>query len=1153
MMKMVWIFVLASALQVTAGNMKSYSQATKLNLRLKNVSLESVIWNIKKQTEFSFFYNSEDIKGVKNIDVDLEDVTVEEILLSVLNETDLTFEIVHKTIIIRKDIRLKSRPVVILEQQPQQKEITGKVTDTGGQPLPGVTIVVKGTTQGTVTNVDGEFSFHIPLEAEILQFSFVGMEMQEVPIGERTTFSIVLEEATIGLEEVVAVGYGIQKKESVVGSISSVTNEDLDRRTGLPNLSSALSGQLPGLTVMEQTGEPGRADPEIFIRGQSTWNSASPLILVDGIERKMNDINVEEIESISILKDASSTAVFGVKGANGVILITTRRGSLGKPKFNISANVSYKMISRLPELLNSYDAKSWKNVAIENELSARDAGWQYYTPVEVLNYSKQPQESPYNYLYPDVDWVDELTKDFAKSHRFNVDVAGGTDFVNYFASLGYMHDGDILNTHYNEAKDYDPGFSYDRLNFRANLDFNLTKTTIFSANVNGYLGNQKSINADFGGVSDPNTGGGPWGHLYRGLFELPPDAFPVKYPSGRYGKYIGNVNMNNPVAIMQEGGVRYYNRRHVGIDLKLEQELNFIAEGLKFNMNVAWDNYVVSSGPNIVDGNNQGQAIYEYQNPEIINATTRQDSLDNIFIFNPTGLGEVNEFDIISIPWRLYGEYVENSTLQRSLFYQAGLNYDKIFGKHSFSGLALFNRREDTRGSSFTNYREDWVGRVAYNYDSKYLVEFNGAYNGSEKFSPEYRFGFFPSAAVGWMVSSEKFMEKYSWLDKLKLRVSVGKVGSDRGIPRWGYIGSWINPGRSTRAFYSPETGAYPYSPYNTYYEGTIPNENLRWETATKKNLGIELLFLQKFSLDIDVFQDDREDIFMTANKRNVPATFGASPVPANLGKTQSKGFEIVLGARNYNHDGWGYNASFFITRARDVVIAMEDPILLDDYLKNEGFQIGQTKTQLSSGALNNWDDIYASARTATNQQYRLPGDWDIVDFNSDGIIDSYDAVPYGFPSRPEYTYTANLGGNYKKLSWMVQFTAVTNVTLYSPYVTPGQTLYTPVSSVLNDYWTPQNTVGATYKAPRLTTTSPNGQFGLYDASYLRLKTAEIAYRLDGRWIRNIGISNVQLTISGNNLLFWSKMPMDRETGNFDIQNAYPIYRQINLGIKLSI
>ncbi len=1153
-----FLIIISSAMAFSAT---SYSQNTKLTLNLNNATVKEVIKAIEDQSEFLFFYQEKHVDLNRKVTLHATEQEVETIMNQLFAETNNIYVINDRQIVIgvaprreleKQMLRLKGDIKTVIEQ-PQQKEITGKVTDTDGLPLPGVSIIVKGTTIGTVTNNDGLFSLNIPLNAETLQFSFVGMRTHEIDIKGLTTVNIIMEEETIGIEEVVAVGYGIQKKESVVGSISSVTNEDLERRTGLPNLSSALSGQLPGLTIMEQTGEPGRSDPEILIRGQSTWNSARPLILVDGIERKMNDINVEEIETISILKDASSTAVFGVKGANGVILITTKRGQIGKPRFNISANKSFKMVSRLPELLNSYDAKSWKNVAIEHELSARDAGWQYYTPVEILNYSKQPQESPYNYLFPDVNWVDELTKDFAESHRFNVDVAGGTDFVNYFTSLGYMHDGDIMNTFYNEEKGYDPGFSYDRLNFRANLDFNLTKSTTFSTNVNGYVGNQKSINADFGGVSDPETGGGTWGHVFRGLFEIPPDAFPVKYPSGRYGKHIGNVNMNNPMAIMNEGGVRYYNRRHIGIDLKLDQELNFITEGLKINMNVAWDNYVVSNGPNILDGNNQGQAIYEYQNPEIINATTRQDSLNNIFIFNPTGLGEINEFDIIPVPWRLSNEYVEGGTLQRSLFYQAGLNYDRNFGRHSISGLALFNRREDTSGSSFTNYREDWVGRIAYNFDSKYLVEFNGAYNGSEKFSPEYRFGFFPSAAVGWMVSNEKFMEKYSWLDKLKLRLSVGKVGSDRGIPRWGYIGSWTNPGRSTRAFYSLETGTYPYSPYSTFYEGTIPNENLRWETATKKNLGIEFLVLQKFSLDIDVFQDDREDIFMTAGRRNIPATFGAAPVPANLGKTQSKGFEIALGANNYNYDGWGYNATFFITRASDVILEMEDPILLDDYQKNEGFQIGQARTQVSSGVLNNWDDIYASAPIATNQQYRLPGDWDIVDYNSDGIVDNYDVLPYGFPSRPEFTYTANLGGNYKNLSLMVQFTAVTNVTLRSQILSAGQTEYTIVSSQLNDYWTPENPEGTFYKAPRLSTSSPAGQLGLYDGSFLRLKTAEIAYRLDGRWIRNIGISNLQMTISGNNLLFWSKMPEDRESGNFDIHNAYPTYRQINLGIKLSI
>ncbi len=1038
-------------------------------------------------------------------------------------------------------------------QQQDQRRVTGRVTDSDGIPLPGATVKVKGSTVGTVTDVDGNFLLSVPIDANILVFSFVGMMFQEIPIEGKTTFSIMLEEESVKLQEVVAVGYGTQKRETVVGAVSSVTSDDLQRRVSVPNLAGALSGQLPGLTIMEQTGEPGRSDPKILIRGQATWNAESPLILVDGIERKMNDINVEEIESISILKDASSTAVFGVKGANGVILITTRRGSIGKPKFNISAYKTLKMISKLPKTLNSYDAKSWKNTAIEHELPARETGWQYFTPEEILNYSKQPQESSYSYIFPDVDWIDEMTKSFAESHRVNIDFAGGTDFVKYFALLGYMHDGDILDTHYNEQKGYKPEFSYNRLNYRANLDFQLTKTTTFSTNVNGYVGVQRSINADFGGESDPLTGGGTWGHVFRGLFELPHDAFPVKYPSGRYGKHLGNVNMNNPIAIMQEGGVRQYNRRHIGIDLKLDQDLDAITEGLKLNANVTWDNYVVSQGPSIFDGSNQGQTLYEYQDPRIIDAVSKQDSLNYIHIFNPTGLGKVNEFDIIPIPWTLSSESVQNSSLQRSLFYQIGLNYNRNFGYNAISAMAIFNRREDTSGPSFTNYREDWVGRLAYNYDSRYLVEFNGAYNGSEKFSSDYRFGFFPSAAIGWVVSNEKFIEKFSWLDKLKFRYSIGKVGSDRGIPRWGYIGSWTNPGTSSRAFYSLETGSYPYSPYSTYYEGTIPNPNLRWETALKTNLGIELLFLQKFSLDIDIFNDKRNDIFMTGNRRNIPAFFGAAPVPANIGKTKSKGFEIVLRARDYNPNGWGYDASFFFTKATDIVIEMEDPVLLDDYLKNAGFQIGQTRTQIHTGFLNNWDDIYASMPLSVNQQFRLPGDWDFIDYNADGILDSYDVVPYGFPSRPEYSYTANLGGNYKNLSLMLQFTASTNVTLTSPYVTPALADYTAVSESLSNYWTPENYESATYQAPRLSTSSPKGQFGLYDASFIRLKTAQVTYNFNGKWVRSLGISNLQLILNGNNLFFWSKLPMDRETGGFDIGNTYPTTRQFNFGINLTI
>ena len=1037
----------------------------------------------------------------------------------------------------------------VLPVAMQPITITGQITDgKTGESLPGVNVVIEGTTTGVITDISGKFTIQVPNRDAVIVVSYIGFLAQKFPVKDVSVINVQLLQDVKAIDEVVVIGYGAQKKESVVGAIAVVSNKDLERRGGVYNLASAISGQIGGVTVMEQNGEPGRDDPQILIRGQSTWNGSQPLILVDGIERKMNDIDVNEVANISVLKDASATAVFGVKGANGVILITTKRGEVGKPQLTFSAHQGVKSLSKMPKVMDSFDARSWKNAAVAREVATNEAAWAYFIPYEQLLRSKTPQIDPFNYLYPNVDWQDVMLKDYAKNSRYNMNISGGTEFAKYFASLGYQHEADLLASEYNDVKGYDPGYAYDRFNFRGNLDFNLTKTTILSSNINGYIGNQKTPNANFGGDA------GSMGHIFRGIYELAPDIFPVKYPDGFYGKDPANININNPLAILQEGGVYIRNRRHIGTDMKIVQKLDFITKGLSVAANVAWDNYAVSEGPSINDSGNQGQAIYEYINPAILDAKTRQDTLNNVTYHTTAGQTGRNDYDFSIQPWTKSTETASGGSFERSLFYQASLNYARVFDKHNVSGLFLFNRRQNATGGEFANFREDWVGRTTYNYDDKYFAEFNGAYNGSEKFSSLYRFGFFPSMALGWMVSNESFLKQIEWLSKLKIRGSIGKVGSDAGIPRWGYVGSWIYPGSgepSTSWFYA-NNGTITASPYKTYREGAIPNPNIRWETATKQNLGVEVSILQNMiTLDMDFFKDNREDIFMTASRRNIPNFFGATAVPANLGATETKGYELELGVNKTWQNGLGFWLKANMTNAKDVVTKSEDPSLLFAYQKVVGHRIGQTFSTTNAGFMNNWDDVFASSPATANMIQRLPGDWDTNDFNGDGIINTFDSAPYGYPSRPQHTYNYTFGFNYKNLAIMVQFFAENNITLAASLVLPGTTRWTPVSSEFRDYWTPENT-DATYRAPRVTTSASSGNFYNWDASFVRLKTAEISYRLPVNLTKRIGISSARIYLNGNNIILWSDFPVDRETGSFDIQNSYPLNKTMDLGIDIS-
>lgn len=1049
--------------------------------------------------------------------------------------------------VLTEDVNTRVTTSVINNLEGDQSyNVTGTVTDaTTGEAMPGVTVIIKGTRIGVNTDVNGKFALKLLDREAVLLISFIGYTTQEISVTSNSDVKIKMVTALKQIDEVVIVGYGAQKRESIVGAITNTTNETLEKRGGVVNLAEALSGQLPGVMVMDRTGEPGREDPAIMIRGKSTWNGATPLILVDGVERRMNDINVNEVESVSILKDASATAVFGVKGANGVILITTKRGELGKPKLSVSANVGVKDISKIFTLEEAFTAQNWKNAAIEHEVASNEIAWQYYLPYEQVLRSKKPQQYPY--LYPNVDWVAEVTKPFATNKAVNMNVTGGTEFAKYFASIAYSNEGDILKSGKND-KGYNPEYSYNRLNFRGNLDFELTKTTKLSTNVSGYATMKKET------MAYANN----W--IFQSLYTLPPDAFPVRYEDGLYGKDPADVNLHNPLAILNEAGLKKTNRLFIGTDLKLEQKLDFITKGLSASANLSYDNTFGSSGPDITDIGNQGQTLYKFIYPSILDARTHSDSLNAVVLIPSVGASAVNEYDFVLRPWTIASPSVNNGVLERTLYYQLSLNYSRKFELHDVTGLFLFSRRQNATGADFPNYQENWVSRITYAYDRRYFADINGAYNGSEKFGPGYRFGFFPSLGLGWMVSNESFMKKYAWISKLKLRGSIGKVGSDTGIPRWGYLGSWASGTyASTRAnalfgntngIINPITAMD--SPYTYYWEGTIPNPNINWETAVKKNIGFEFSFLKGLiTFEGDFFKDNRKNIFMGASSRNIPSYFGAEAVPINLGKTETKGMELDLVFRKRTHSGFEYWFRQTITRAKDVVLQAEDPKLRDAYLNTVGFPIGQTKSQIQDGSIaSNWDEVYAQTSQDNNIR-KLTGDWGIIDFNGDGKINSFDSTPYGYPNdRPGNTYSTYVGLEYKNFSFSVQFYGVTNITQYVGLASPAATRKSALSSYLVDYWSIDNQ-DAKFKAPRLTTGSPWGQYQQFDGSYLRLKTMEISYNLPNNLTKSLGIANARLYINGNNLLYWSDLPMDNESGSFDVYNSYPTYRLVNMGIDL--
>ena len=1040
-----------------------------------------------------------------------------------------------------------------------QKTVTGKVTDQGGLPLPGVSIIIKGTTIGTVTDIDGNFSLPNVRPEATLVFSFVGMSPQEVAVGNKAVINVTMAEQTIGIEEVVAVGYGVQKKESVVGSIVQATSEELKRTGNVTDLRQALVGQLPGVVALTVSGEPGgiltgQSATNIFIRGQNTWNGGQPLVLVDGVERNMNNVDVNEVESISVLKDASATAVFGVKGANGVILITTKRGVEGKTTLNFNYTATGSMLSKQPAKLNSYEAMMAKNEIIEREGVLNQPSWNAYVPYDIVTRFRQPQTAEYARIYPDVDWEDEMFKTMGLSHRMTLSAQGGSKAVQYFGSLAYLHEGDMF-TDYDNMKGYDPNYNFNRFNFRSNIDIKLTNSTKFKLNLAGFHSLKNTNYNNEGSTSRADA----W--MWRATYGLAPNLYHPMYEDGRWGTYQeGGNNTVNPLAIVYNIGLRQTRTTQLNADFALEQDLAFITKGLNARASLFYDNNIRSEG-----------GIYDNANSARANEAGTNVKFKQIYWLKYTGPDQdpseytlnlpisEDEYNWVLRPWTIREEAVgsgQNFTsgipVDRRMMYQFQMNYARTFDAHSVSAMGLFKREEYADGSMFKNYREDWVFRATYDYNARYLFEVNGAYNGSEQFGPGYRFDFFPSVALGWYASNEKFF-KVSWIDRLKLRFSMGRIGDDKvSGGRWLYADQFAYGSRA--GLNEASNGV---SPYYMYRQTVVGNPDVRWETAVKNNYGFEMGLLKNlFTINFDYFTENRTDILLAGGSRNVPAFFGATPPSANLGHVKSKGFELELGFNKKvgrDLDFWGTLA---ITHNENTIIERDDPPLQFDYLKAKGYPIGQIRNLVKTEFYDNWDEVYASIPTETNDLQKLPGYYDLVDFNADGIIKtSEDTPPIGYSEIPQNTGSLSLGAQYKGLSLMVQLYGVNNANRsvqFNNYANDIDILFAHA----RDYWSKDNP-DATSFLPRWKTQAENvGDYFIYDSSYLRLRMIELGYTLTGlSWVKQAGFSNMRLFLNGNNLFFWSKLPDDREqtyTGGSATEGAYPTLKRVNLGIELT-
>lgn len=1004
-------------------------------------------------------------------------------------------------------------------------EIKGMVVDEENEPMIGVTITrISDPSQGTVTDIGGNFSILVTTTNETLVFSYIGMKRKEVPLEGRRSLTVIMEEDSEILEEVIIVGYGQQKKESVVGSITQTNAKTLERSGGVSSLGMALTGNLPGVITYTSSGMPGDEDPRIVIRAQSSWNNSAPLILVDGIEREMNSVDISSVETVSVLKDASATAVYGVKGANGVILITTKRGKEGKANIQIRGNVTTKVVSKLPEKYDAYDSHIIKNRTLERELMLNPAGWGNYKPMAIIDKYRNPANDEEWDRYPNVDWVDELFNTKAMSYNASANVSGGTEFVKYFASVDFTHEGDLFKRFENN-RGYTTGYGYDRVNVRSNLDFNLTKTTRFSTNL---FGSNAARYAPRGGIDGD-------GMYWRSAYRTAPDAMRPVYSDGTWGFYSpSDYDVPNSMRILANSGTETRTTTKINTDFILRQDLKMITKGLNLRGTLSMDNTFVERQRGISDPSSTQQM---WVNPES----------GDIVYKEPMNAGTQLDFT----EWvRWFGEagHVDKGQTYRKIYYAGQLDYARKFGLHDLTAMGLFSREQWAKGGEFYHYREDWVFRATYNYATRYFFEVNGAYNGSEKFGPNKRFAFFPSLSGGWMLSEENFMKSISFLDMLKFRASWGRIGDDNVGGRWLYDDQWAYQGSNT--FMGMTATKTPYS----YYRITsLGNPNLSWETVEKRNFGVEYAFLNGLiSGSVDIFNDDRKDIIVGGGSRAIPSFFGVTPPMANIGRVKSNGYELELRLNHRFSNKMRVWLNSNTTHATNKVIFRDDPELTQAHRKAEGYTIGQTKTYIDNGFLTSWDDIYGSTHRETSNSNKLPGEYSIIDFNGDGMINTDDQAPYQYTGVPQNTYSTSLGFEWEGFSAFVQFYGVNNVSRDIAFPT-----FDKQSNVVfkeKEIWSKDN--GGEIPMPRWSTIiNEQGTRYWYDGSYLRLKKAELAYTFTGKKVQKIGVRAFKIYVNGDNLLLWTRMPDDRES-NFSGgggMGAYPTVRRFNAGIDITL
>jgi TonB-linked SusC/RagA family outer membrane protein len=1106
-MKFTIILLLSAIVQVNAS---SYAQT--INLKVKDATIEDIFKALRKQSNYNFYYENDMISNASPVTLNAVNEPFLKVLEKCFQNQPFTYVINRNTVVVRR-----KSPAA---QSPRKADITvtGRVVDENNLPVPGASVKLKGTTRVVSTTNNGEFNISVP-ENGTLVFSYIGYQTQEIPVNSRESIQVNLVPVQNQLDDVVITAFGVtQKKIETLGAQSSLSVKDL--KQPVANLSTVLAGRVSGLVGVQRSAEPGLDNADIFIRGLNTTSTNSPLILVDGVERSFSNLDPNDIDGFTILKDASSTSVYGVRGANGVILVTTKQGVAGKTRINFDYYKGYTKFSRVPE---TADGVTYLQMA--NEANITRGGVPEYSAEKIRK--TLTQEDPL--LHPNVNWMDQLFNDFGNNAKVNMNISGGSDKMTYFVSAGAYNENGLFKT--DDLKNYDSKISFNRYNFSSRLNIKATKTTSLDLGVKGFIANGNY----------PGTG---TQDIFRSAFNVYPTLYPMGYyPDGSEPFVSTGFGLNSPYGLLTNRGyVSTYNNQ-IYSDIRVNQDLSFWVKGLSARVLYAFDaqnnnrisrtkspysNYVRSRDEN-------GNPVYDNTNPTIGN-------------------------DFLN--------FSKENGGNRQFYLEGALNYDNTFGKHHVGGLLLYNETDKVISSATSlilslPYRNlGMVARATYAYDERYLAEFSFGYNGAENFSPDKRFGFFPSGAVGWVVSNEKFFDGAKGIFQLlKIRASYGLVGNSR-------INVFNNnaPDERDRFLFEGQVASGGSYAFGKEYNNRVVNglaisrfaADVTWETEKDINLGLELKTLNNaLSIQIDLFNRRRENIFIRRGA-SIPSFMGVGgDLVGNLGENNSKGVDITAEySKNLGAVGLQFRGT--LTYNQNEVIENDIPEQPYPWLERRGHPIGQRFGYIAEGYYTQAEiDNPDVARTTGTVQ---AGDIRFKDLNGDKVIDVMDQTAIGRSDLPQLVYGFGTNISYKGFSLGAFFQGVGNIDLYladdfMPFRNGSGrgSLY----SNITDRWTVENPRQDAFY-PRLSYSDMNQNYTassshwLMNGKFLRLKTLDFGYTFPKTTFSKLGVQNLRLYFLGYNLFTISPYKLyDPEMGNGS-GTRYPNIKTYSLGLNVA-